>query len=634
MSDPTEPISIVEDLDPEPPSKPGFSQRLELILGVALLTCVLGFVAYQWWHQQAQVSDYASGQSAINSSDWDAALTYFTRAGDYRDAAQQVTHAREQVTERNRLYDSVQQDITNNEWLAALTDVRAAAVIQPTYRDLPALEDTARQNVYSEALSGTVALRPTANPPGLYLRNANTWVYLQGSDRQSRVEEPMHNGHLVYDSRDASGSRHLVSAQLVGDEFEYTPLSFDPAGIVQCLSTGDGVWVTSPGPGLSGLAATVQTAPVLRNSYSSFTVAYQPYSSAIPYTISPPTSFSDTTGSDIVVAFGPQDQYLIAYYTGGSSTGVTNSTIVNLYLGHTGSATRQLIYVHTGGGLQSAQLSPDGRFALVTTFTVLSRTYEQQSVVLIDLQNTTSPYVIRDVMLPNGPAGQPREWLNSIFVQYGAFAGDLLFTQFRTDHTDVLLIDPAKVSHSQDTQALVTSVQVPGSTGKSWILVKQDSQGVVLAGQDNDFKEPITPTLIPVIIPANGPPIVQTVPTRRSDNITSFRSTNTTFVWTYGAYGPYSASNDLAALSISNTTAITGTGEITPTLIFSQTVNPGESRRSLAPSVTLGDNLLAYTTNRELHVRTYQGTLDLTLENGVTALYDANHIAFYGGWLK
>ena len=87
-------------------------------------------------------------------------------------------------------------------------------------------------------------------------------------------------------------------------------------------------------------------------------------------------------------------------------------------------------------------------------------------------------------------------------------------------------------------------------------------------------------------------------------------------------------------LSISNTTTISGTAEITPTLIFSQTVNPGKSRRGLSPSITLGNNLLAYTTNRELHVRTYQGTLDLTLENGVAALYDANHIAFYGGWLK
>jgi len=99
-------------------------------------------------------------------------------------------------------------------------------------------------------------------------------------------------------------------------------------------------------------------------------------------------------------------------------------------------------------------------------------------------------------------------------------------------------------------------------------------------------------------------------------------------------YGPYSSSNDTSALSISNTTTITDTAEITPTLIFSQVAVLRESPRGLSPSVTLGDNLLAYTANRELHVRTYQGTLDLTLENGVTALYDANHIAFYGGWLK
>jgi hypothetical protein len=403
---------------------------------------------------------------------------------------------------------------------------------------------------------------------------------------------------------------------------------------VQCLSTVGGVWVTTPGFGLSGAAATAQTAPVVRISYSSFTVAYQPYTSTLTYTITPPTSFTDSTGSDIVVGFGPRDQYLIAYYTGGSVTGVTNSTIVNLYLGTAGSATRQLIYVHTGGGLQSAQLSPDGRFAVVTTFTVLSRTYEQQSVVLIDLQNPSSPYVLRDIMLPNGPAGQPRDALTSIFIRDGAYAGDLLLAQYRTDHTDLLLIDPSRVNRSQDNQALVTNVPVPGSASKSWIVVKQDSDGLVLAGQDNDFESTITPTLVPVIIPATGPPVINSIPTDRSNNLTSFQSTPTTFVWTYGAYGPYSASNDLVALSITNTATISPTNAITPTVAFSQTVNPAEPRRSLAPSVTLGSSLLAYTTNRELHVRTFQGTLDLRLEDGIAALYDANHVAFYGDWLK
>ena len=71
--DPDGPISIVEDLDPEPPVRPGSSQRLELLVGVVLLASVLGFVAFQWWHQQAQVSDYASGQTAMSANDWDDA---------------------------------------------------------------------------------------------------------------------------------------------------------------------------------------------------------------------------------------------------------------------------------------------------------------------------------------------------------------------------------------------------------------------------------------------------------------------------------------------------------------------------------------------------------------------------------
>src|SRR6476646_6101670 len=96
--DPDEPISIVEDLDPEPPSKPGSGQRLELLVGVLLLAGVLAFVGWQWWHQQAQVSDYASAQSALSINNWDDALYHFTQAGDYRDAAQQAAHAREQVT--------------------------------------------------------------------------------------------------------------------------------------------------------------------------------------------------------------------------------------------------------------------------------------------------------------------------------------------------------------------------------------------------------------------------------------------------------------------------------------------------------------------------------------------------------
>ena len=72
MSDAIEPISVVEDLDPEPPSKAGLTQRLEVLVGIFLLVAVLTYVGWQWWHAQAQTNAYNAGESALTAEDWDA----------------------------------------------------------------------------------------------------------------------------------------------------------------------------------------------------------------------------------------------------------------------------------------------------------------------------------------------------------------------------------------------------------------------------------------------------------------------------------------------------------------------------------------------------------------------------------
>src|SRR5438105_4086947 len=136
MSDPHEPISIIEDLDPDPPPTPGSAQRLELFLGALLLIAVLAFVGYQWWHQQYQSTSYAQGQQAAARDDWDVAQSYFSQAGDYRDAPTQANHAQQQIDQRNRLYTSAQAHASHSEWLAALTDIRAAEKIEPNYPGL------------------------------------------------------------------------------------------------------------------------------------------------------------------------------------------------------------------------------------------------------------------------------------------------------------------------------------------------------------------------------------------------------------------------------------------------------------------------------------------------------------------
>ena len=263
--DPDEPISVVEDLDPEPPVRPGSSQRIELLVGVIFLSCVLAFVALQWWHQQAQISDYASGQTALAVNNWDGALSYFTKAGDYRDAAQQATHAREQVTERNRLYTSAQQHIANGEWLDSLADLRAIMKIQPAYFTVEAQEKAALQNVYTAALSGTVALRPDATPPGLYYYSNTGWVYLQDSDERSAIMDTDNHGRFVYDVPGAAkGSTPLGSsppntriaitniryyrvAQLTYNGFIYSHLDLDPEHYNQIILNANGAWGFSYG---------------------------------------------------------------------------------------------------------------------------------------------------------------------------------------------------------------------------------------------------------------------------------------------------------------------------------------------------------------------------------------------------
>jgi hypothetical protein len=124
---------------------------------------------------------------------------------------------------------------------------------------------------------------------------------------------------------------------------------------------------------------------------------------------------------------------------------------------------------------------------------------------------------------------------------------------------------------------------------------------------------------------------VQTVALPANNDITAFQLTAGTFIWSYTVNPPTGGTNGMAASSIPITT--TPTSNITPTLIFIHAYGP-QGRTGAYSYVALGNNLLAYTSNRELHVMTYQSALDTRLEDGVTELYDPNSVTFHRGWLK
>src|SRR3954469_21575871 len=105
MRDPNEPISVIEDLDPEPPPSRR-ARALEFIVGMALLLGVLGFVGWQWYHQNRQQSDYGSGIDAEKRHDWEAAQSYFAAASGYMDADRQAHAVATTIAQRDNYYNT------------------------------------------------------------------------------------------------------------------------------------------------------------------------------------------------------------------------------------------------------------------------------------------------------------------------------------------------------------------------------------------------------------------------------------------------------------------------------------------------------------------------------------------------
>jgi hypothetical protein len=63
--------------------------------------------------------------------------------------------------------------------------------------------------------------------------------------------------------------------------------------------------------------------------------------------------------------------------------------------------------------------------------------------------------------------------------------------------------------------------------------------------------------------------------------------------------------------------------DVEPSLVYSYTRTPSSpSTSNPSPSFNFGDQLLAYSDGRDLHVRTYDGSVDVLLESGVPFIGD------------
>jgi hypothetical protein len=57
---------------------------------------------------------------------------------------------------------------------------------------------------------------------------------------------------------------------------------------------------------------------------------------------------------------------------------------------------------------------------------------------------------------------------------------------------------------------------------------------------------------------------------------------------------------------------------ISPTVVFTSTYDPIAKNVNTTPSISLGDRLIAYSLNKQLHVRNYSGSADIVLESGLS----------------
>ncbi len=495
-----EPTSVIEDLDPEPPPLHGVRQIWEVVLGLALLAAVLGFAGWQWLRQDAQQRNYLAGTQAAVKQDWEEAQALFTSASGYHDADQQAQAAATMVAKRNDAYNIALSTRNAGNWAACLDSIRRVEAIQRSYKDSDQIEKQSTDQVYRDALSGTIALRPGATPPGLYYYGENGWTWLPQSDSYSQVQSgnsgSYSNHWLAYDVPgdgwtprptpttsydDTGGSPQLQGRRIMAvripdlshpvilsvDSSLYNRFQFGTAGVWAIhddapsnLSVLDRVPVRTGEPGAFGL----------ENS----TVTYQSYNSPVTAT----THLDMATDKSMIMDLDPTgSRYLVATWSGETMGGdVISNTITNLYL-KSATGDGQLLYSIKGGSFMSAQFSPDGVHALLKTYTPVGLETEKQALILLSLDGTSVPRAIDEVTAYFGSTPSTFYWLNASFIGGGSYAGDIVIVEYDTNHYSISLSDPRMFTP-------LMGVEVPSSPFLGWSMRQGRNGETLLIGQD------------------------------------------------------------------------------------------------------------------------------------------------------
>lgn len=637
-------ISEIEDLDPEPVRGRGMGRR-DLLIGIPLLVITIIFVGWQYLRQEYQAGRYHAGQDAIGRSEWATAIGFFKEASGYSDADRQASGAQAQIDERDRLYSSAGSFGDKGDWLEALRDIRAAQKIQPNFGDFDQFEQAAIEHIYADALDGAIAVRKEPARTGLYLRTGDKWLWLDRSDNRSIPLARDEYGHIVYDvpsdiiqtrpppmpgslynSGDLFIGRKLVWAQPSRDTIGFHELSLDASHFVPFVSGENGLWLVHP---VDFIPNDHHSEPIIRDPFHVTEMAYQPYAGGAASTVQIPPS-TDIEGGETIVSIDPgSDKYLLAEWKEADSFGVTNKTVVNLYLCRMGQEARQLIYSHAGGGLQSAQLSPGGRFVVVHTYTRIDNPdSEEQSTVLVDLADNKRTATLVTMTVKRNASSAPLPVMTSAFVSRGVLKESLVLALHLPATTHIQLLDPT--ADPRTVNFLRTDVRIEGPTYKNWEVTGQGADGVLVIGQDaSQESKGETNNLSIVRLGAAGEQETHNVEVSAFSGMTdafimegSIRWTNYEYISAAEMRRPVRSLYSLSGANTDEAQRLFTTDGIEGTYLRPD------------PSFRLGDKLLAYTDGDLLHAHSYDGKLDTVLERGVPTIIEDSHGSFYTDHMK
>lgn len=435
----------IKGLDPLPAAESRRPPPWELILGLLLILGVAGFALISWWQQQHQVTAYRAGTRAATAQNWDAARAAYLDAGDYADARARATEIAGKITLRDQQYALALAAERAGDWGGLAAAVAPLRDLAPHYGDAPRLLDEVESHVYLPALSGTVALRPAASPPGLYTYGAARWQWLTGSDAASRLVGECAGGNLLYDGpvagerqpqrpTPAPGSPYTLEHDMTGRQL----LVASPSGHVRTTLRGRialaedygcdaaGVWGMSylreglPGAGEEDTPAT-----------GALDFVAQPFDSPAP----------------IAPALPGPAWYVVGVAPGGRQILLIDATDVTrqnwhsrLFMARADGSARHLLGDRPGLPSGEVSFSPDGRFVVLQVFQPAPGG-AHQVLVLLDTTGTAPPVTLVDAL---HPADRSNFWspVSGHFLAAGPHRGALAVTVCTAEFTIFRLLDP------------------------------------------------------------------------------------------------------------------------------------------------------------------------------------------------